>query len=128
MVKLYQNCIKTTREEAVSVAAKRGRPPITPEGKEQLMISYAMDLAEQQLREGTASAQVICHFLKLGTSRAELEKEKLARENELLKVKAENIKAMERQEEMFKEAINAMKRYQGRGSEEDYEFEEYYED
>lgn len=110
------------------MAPRKGRPPITPEGKEQLMISYAMDLAEQQLREGTASAQVICHFLKLGTSRAELEKEKLARENELLKVKAENIKAMERQEEMFKEAINAMKRYQGRGSEEDYEFEEYYED
>ena len=104
--------------------ANQRRPAITPEGRENQMISYAMDLAEKQLREGTASSQVITHFLKLGTSRAELEKEKLARETELLKVKADNIKAMERQEEMFKEAINAMKRYQGR-ADEDEEYEEY---
>lgn len=121
MVKLYQNYTKTILEEAVSVAAKRGRPAITPEGRENQMISLAIDLAEQQLRDGTASSQVITHFLKLGTSRAELEKEKLERENELLKVKAENIKAQERSEELFINAINAMKNYSGHGDADEYE-------
>lgn len=106
--------------------AKRGRPAITTEGRENQMIALAIDLAEQQLRDGTASSQVITHFLKLGTSRAELEKEKLARENELLKVKAENIKAQEKSEALFKDAIEAMKRYQGHGDEEYYDYD--YED
>ena len=126
MVKLYQNYTKTMREEAVSVAAKIGRPAITPEGRENQMISLAIDLAEQQLRDGTASSQVITHFLKLGTSRAELEKEKLALENELTKAKTANIKAQERSDQMFKDAIEAMMRYQGRGDE--YDEYEYYED
>lgn len=108
------------------MAAKGGRPAITPEGRENQMISLAIDLAEQQLRDGTASSQVITHFLKLGTSRAELEKEKLALENELTKAKTDNIKAQERSDQMFKDAIEAMMRYQGRGDE--YDEYEYYED
>lgn len=109
-------------------AKKKGRPAITAEGRENQMIALAIDLAEQQLRDGTASSQVITHFLKLGTSRAELEKEKLERENELLKVKAENIKAQERSEELFINAINAMKNYSGHGDADEYEEYEDYDD
>lgn len=90
-----------------------GRPALTPESRELQLISLAVDLAEQQLRDGTASSQVISHFLKLGSSRAELEREKLARENELLRAKADSIQAQQSRDDMFREAIEAMRRYQG---------------
>jgi hypothetical protein len=97
-----------------------GRPALTPEARELQLISLAVDLAEQQLRDGTASSQVISHFLKLGSSRAELEREKLARENELLRAKADSIQAQQSRDDMFREAIEAMRRYQGvRGGDQD---------
>ena len=98
-----------------SMSTKRGRPALTPEAREIQLIALATDLAEEQLRNGTASSQVISHFLKLGSTRAELEKEKLANENRLMQAKAEALQADQRKEEMFKEAIEAMRRYQGVG-------------
>lgn len=101
-------------------SSNRGAPPpLTPEARENQLIALATDLAEQQLRDGTASSQVISHFLKLGSTRAELEKEKLRSENELAKAKAENLRAQERQDEMFQKAIEAMRVYQGVGSRSD---------
>lgn len=100
--------------------AKRGRPALSPEARENQMISLAVDLAEQQLRDGTASSQVITHFLKLGTSRAELEKEKIKRENELLRVKAESFESQKRMEELYANAINAMRNYAGQGDPDEY--------
>ena len=100
--------------------AKRGRPALSPEARENQMIALAVDLAEQQLRDGTASSQVITHFLKLGTSRAELEKEKLKIDNELTKAKIENIKSMERTEKLMEDAIRAMRNYSGNGDPDEY--------
>lgn len=100
--------------------AKRGRPALSPEARENQMISLAVDLAEQQLRDGTASSQVITHFLKLGTTRAELEKEKLKRENELLSAKKESLQSMKRTEELMAEAIKAMRNYSGNGDPDEY--------
>lgn len=100
--------------------SKPMRPGLTPESRENQMISLAVDLAEKQLREGTASSQVITHYLKLGTTVAKLEKEKLAKENHLLDVKAEAIRSQQRQEELFEKAIAAMKQYQGSGDPIDY--------
>lgn len=102
-----------------SSTTPNGRPALTPESRELQLIALAVDLAEQQLRDGTASSQVISHFLKLGSSRAELEREKLASENELLRAKAESLQAQQRQDEMFKAAIEAMRRYQGAGGDSD---------
>ena len=73
-------------------------------------------MAEKQLRDGTASAQVITHYLKLGATTARLEKEKLERENELLKAKTKALESAERVEELYTNAINAMRRYGGYGS------------
>lgn len=93
---------------------KRTRPPaLTPEGRENQLISLAIDLAEKQLSEGTASSQVITHYLKLGSTKERLEKEKLEKENELLKAKTESLQSAKRVEELYKEALNAMKRYSG---------------
>lgn len=94
-------------------SSKKSPPASTPEARENQLISLAVDLAEKQLREGTASPSVITHYLKLGTSRAQLEKEKLARENLLLEAKTKSIESSDRMEMLYKEAIDAMRSYAG---------------
>lgn len=90
------------------------RPPATtPEAKEQQMVSLAIDLAEKQLEEGTASSQVIVHYLKLAGNRERLEQEKLSRENELLQAKSESLASAKRVEEMYGNALEAMRAYSG---------------
>lgn len=74
-----------------------------------------MRLAEQQLEDGTASAQVITHYLKLGSSRERLEQQRLAHENELLQVKREAYEGQKRIEELYVNAIQAMRAYGGHG-------------
>ena len=91
----------------------RKRPAVTPESKEKQMVALAVDLAETQLREGTASSQVITHFLKLGTTLANLEREKLENENLLLKAKIENLQSSKSSDEMYKKALDAMMIYSG---------------
>jgi hypothetical protein len=77
------------------------------------MIALAVDSAEKQLRNGTASAQVISHFLKLGSSREKLEQERLAKENTLLDAKADALASAARVEELYKTALDAMRSYAG---------------
>lgn len=101
--------------------AKRARTPISPENRENQLIALAMDRAEQQLRDGTASSQVITHFLKLGTAKAELEKEKLKKENAVLEAKAKAYEAGEERKELYENAIRAMIEYGGRGDPDDYD-------
>jgi hypothetical protein len=88
------------------------RPATTPEARENQLVAAAVDLAEKQIREGTASAQVITHYLKLGSSRERLEQEKIGLENELLVVKREAMASAKRVEEMYAEALGAMRSYQ----------------
>ena len=100
-------------------SVKKIRPALSPEAKESQMVSFAVDLAEKQLIEGTASPSVIVHYLRLGTSKDRLEKEKLEMETQLLKAKAEALQSMKRMEELYVDAINAMKSYSGYGSDSD---------
>lgn len=109
-----------SRKSQESSAPKRP-PAATPEGRENQMIALAIDLAERQIREGTASSQVITHFLKLATSRERLEQEKLARENELLQAKSESMSSGKHVEELYEKALNAMRTYSGQGEPEGYE-------
>lgn len=109
-------------ETKKKVVRKKRRPPAKdPEARENQLIALAIDVAEQQLSDGTASAQVITHYLKLGTTKERLEKEKLARENELLRVKAEAYESQKNIETLYKDAINAMKAYSGMDSDGDYD-------
>ena len=94
---------------------KKGRA--TPEERENQLISLAFDRAEQQLRDGTASSQVITHFLKLGTVKNEIELEKLRRENELLAAKTTAIESAENVEKLYADAIKAMQKYRGSNEE-----------
>lgn len=100
---------------------RKSRPAIDPEVRENQMIALAVDLAEQQLIEGTASSQVITHFLKLGTTKAELEKEKLRRENEVLSAKAKAYQSGEEMKELYENAIKAMRDYAGQGEPDEYD-------
>ena len=103
-----------------SVPSSSRRPPATtPEARENQMISLAVELAEQQMREGTASSQVITHYLKLGTTRERLEQEKIARENELLRAKSESMASAARVEELYTNALNAMRGYAGQDVEDE---------
>lgn len=77
------------------------------------MVSLAHDLAEEQIRSGTASSQVITHFLKLGSTRERLEQQRLEHENELTRVKIESLESQKRMEELYGEAIKAMRSYTG---------------
>lgn len=96
--------------------AKKGRnyrPAMTDEGRESKLVSLALDLAEKQLRDGTASSQVVTHLLKISSTREKLELERLERENLLLAAKADQIASAKRVEELYERALNAMRGYAG---------------
>lgn len=98
------------------MAEERSRKPATtPEQQENRMINLAYDLAEQQLRDGTASAQVTTHFLKLGSSREKLEQEKISMEISLGDKKKELMDAGVKLEVLVEDALNAMREYKGAG-------------
>lgn len=101
------------RRRSSEPAKTRHKPATTPEGRENEVISQAIDLAEQQIKNGTASSQVITHFLKLGSTRERLEQQRLEHENELTRVKIEAIESQKRMEELYAEAITAMRSYAG---------------
>lgn len=92
---------------------KKRRPATTPEGRENQLIALAVDLAEEQIKAGTVSSQVLTHYLKLGSSREKLEQERLRRENHLLAAKAEAMASAKRVEELYGKALNAMRSYAG---------------
>ena len=100
---------------------RRVRPALTPEARENQLISMAVDLAEQQLIDGTASSQVITHYLKLGSMKNKYEMEKLKAENDLLRAKAKSIEDQADMKQIYTDAIDAMKRYSGHGD----DFDEY---
>lgn len=102
------------------------RPALTPEARENQLISLAVDLVEQRLRDGTASAQETTHFLKLASKKAKLEAERAEAELELMKAKTQAIHDQADMKTLYKEAIEAMKRYSGHRS--DYNEEEDYDE
>lgn len=99
------------------------RPANSPEERENQLISAAVDLAERQIRDGTASAQVISHYIKLGSTRERLEQQRLRGENALLEARRERLEGEKKVEELYDKALRAMKRYSGEEMDDD---EEYY--
>ena len=100
---------------------RKNRPALSPEARENQLISLAVDLVEQRLMDGSASSQETTHFLKLATTKARLEKEILEKQRDLIVAKTESIKAEKRKDELYSEAIKAMRRYNGYGDDENEE-------
>lgn len=109
-----------TKRANTSTLRKPLRPAITPEARENQLISLAVDLAERQLQEGTASSQVITHYLKLGSTREKLERERLEEENKLLKAKTKALESAEEVKVLYEEALKAMRNYSGHGESDEY--------
>lgn len=113
-------CLAKRQERArPSEALPKMRPALTPEAREGQMISLAMDLVEERLRNGTATSQETTHFLKLGSMREKLERERLKNENLLSQAKVEAMRSERRQEELYDRAIRAMQRYSGQYNEDE---------
>lgn len=93
--------------------SRKVRPGLTPEAREKQIIGEAYDRVEQRILDGTASSQELVFFLKLGSSMANLEKEKLEEENKLLRAKTESLESEKRIEKLYEDAIRQMKIYSG---------------
>lgn len=102
-----------------SKAVRKTRPAMTPEAREKQMVSLAVDLAEKQLIEGTASSQVITHYLKLGSTKEAIEKEILERQKDLIEAKTEAMKSAKVVEELYANALEAMRSYSGNNTRDD---------
>lgn len=96
------------------------RPALTPEARQNQLIALATDLVEKRLIEGTASSQETTHFLKLATQEAKLKVKILEKQEELISAKTESIKSSQRTEELYRDAIIAMRKYSGGGIDEDF--------
>ena len=108
-----------TRKPNVSESTKRRRPALTPEARENQLIALATDLVEKRLIEGTASSQETTHFLKLAGRKSRLEIERQELENELIKASTEALQSSKRIEELYANAINAMRKYNGQDDSDD---------
>lgn len=107
------------RRQTSGDGSPRLRPGTTPDAREKQLVSLAYDLAEKQLREGTASSQVISTFLKYGSNRERLEQDRIERENHFLQIKAENMQSQQKVEELYTKAMDAFRGYSGQDPEPD---------
>lgn len=114
---------KVKASDTNNSSTKKRRPALTPEARENQLIALAVDLVEKRLIEGTASSQETTHFLKLASSKARIEKEILERQKDLITARTEALQSQKRVEELYAEAIKAMRKYSGQGD--DNENDEY---
>lgn len=106
-----------TKREEIPKSTRRMRPALTPEANENQMVALATNVAREQLLAGTASSQIIVHYLKLGTEQARLERVKLENEIALAQAKTEALQSAKNMEEVYSRAIKAMQIYSGHGDE-----------
>lgn len=115
------------RQRSSDKRQTRRRPATSPEAREMQLADAAYDLAEDQIRSGTASSQVITHFLKAGSTRERIEQDRMRHEVELMEVKKQQLEGQKKIEELYMNALSAMRGYSGLGTGEDSidgEFEE----
>jgi hypothetical protein len=110
-----------TKVNNQSSRSEMGRPALSIEARENQLIALCVDEAERRIRDGTASSQLLVHYLKQGTVRAQLEKEKLVQENKLTEAKIKAYESMDELKVLYEGALNAMKTYSGNGDPDDYQ-------
>lgn len=111
--------MKKAKTVTSSDSSRKIRSALSPEARENQMISLAMDLAEQQLLDGTASSQLITEFVKRGSTKARIEQEILDKQKELIEAKTQSLQSAQRIEELYTNALNAMRNYSGQGGSDD---------
>jgi hypothetical protein len=113
--------MKKSKTGSTSDSVRKTRPALTPEARENQLMSLAVDLIEQRLRDGTASSQETTAILKMTMSKARIEREILEEQKKLVVAKTDSLKATQRIEELYSKALNAMRRYSGQEVEEEEE-------
>lgn len=111
--------MKKAKAVTSSESSRKMRPALSPEAEENQMISLAMDLAKQQLQDGTASSQLITEFVKRGSTKARIEQEILEKQKELIEAKTQSLQSAQRIEELYENALDAMRNYSGQNNSED---------
>lgn len=111
--------MRKAKQAKTLASSKKIRPALTPEARENQMIALAVDLAERQLIEGTASSQIIALLLKRASTKERIEREILEKQKELIEAKTESLQSAKRIEKMYAEALNAMRDYSGQGEQYD---------
>ena len=111
--------MKKAKTVKSSGSSRKMRPALSPEAEENQMISLAMDLAKQQLQDGTASSQLITEFVKRGSTKARIEQEMLEKQKELVEAKTQSLQSAQRIEELYENALDAMRNYSGQNNSED---------
>ena len=109
----------STKVKLAKTSKKSAPPARSPENRENQLIEKAYQVVEQRLNDGTASAQEIVHFLRLGTAKANLEKQKLEAETHLIQAKQEVVESTKRSEEKYQEALDAFRLYNGQANADD---------
>lgn len=104
-----------------SVPRRRQKPSLDPEVRQNQLISYAIDLVEQRLLDGTASSQETTHFLKLATQESRLKNQLLDAQAQVAIAKKEALESQKHSEELFAEAIKAFRNYSGQGDPDEYD-------
>jgi hypothetical protein len=123
----YKEYLESHKERRITMAERRKKAERrTPEGRESYMISLAMDQAEEQLRNHTAPSQIVTHFLKLATTKAQVELEKIRAESQLANSKAQLVESQKKSEEIAAKALEAFKSYAGILDDDEYEEDDYY--
>lgn len=112
--------MKKSKAVSTSGSARKMRPALTPEARESQLISLATDLIEQRIRDGTASSQETTAIIKGTLAKSRLEVEILKKQKELIEAKTESLKSGARLEELYTNAMNAMRRYNGRDDDDEY--------
>ena len=112
--------MKKSASSGTNNTGRKRRPALTPEARENQLISDAYDLAEQRIRDGTASSQLVTHFLRLGSTKEKIEKEILEKQKELITAKTESLQAAKRIEDLYANALSALKEYSGNGDDNEY--------
>lgn len=122
-LKPVANNVKANRKEEAILkktnTTRSIRPALSSEARENQMIVLAMDLAEQQLLDGTASSQLITEFVKRGSTKARIEQEILSKQKDLIEAKTQSLQSAQRIEELYTNALDAMRNYSGHGGEDD---------
>lgn len=112
--------MKKAKAVTSSESSRKMRPALSPEAEENQMISLAMDLAKQQLQDGTASSQLITEFVKRGSTKARIEQEILEKQKDLIEAKTQSLQSAQRIEELYENALDAMRNYSGQNNSEDH--------
>jgi len=107
---------KRSVEETTPKKKRPKAPAKTQDANEKQLVHLATKLAEKKMRDGTATSQMIIHYLKMGSVSEELAREKVRNENKLLKAKADALASQKRIEELYSEALSAMREYSGKES------------